>query len=143
MTKEDSLSHAACKRTDTVFSYFTKPNFLSKLLHWLCPSSTSSPHFTRLSVLANSHLVHDMRGKTRKSQLSNGLSSAIRTLVFCSAESINSTLSFHFSHSHFHTTVGHVITLWFFLAESLPLLHMRVSPHLGVLSYSVRCRISK
>ena len=27
MTNEDSLSHAACKRTDTVFSNFTKPNF--------------------------------------------------------------------------------------------------------------------
>ena len=44
------------------------------------------------------------------SQLSNALSSAIRTLVFFSGNSENSALSFHFSHSHFHTTVGHVIT---------------------------------
>ena len=35
MTNEDSLSHATCERTDTVFSIFTKPNFLSKLRHWL------------------------------------------------------------------------------------------------------------
>ena len=35
MTNEDSLSHAACKRTDTVFSNFTKPNFLSNLRCWL------------------------------------------------------------------------------------------------------------
>ena len=72
-------SHAACKRTDTIFSDFTK------LRHWLSPSSTSSPHFTRLSVFANSHFVHDLRCKTRK-LTRNGLSSAIRTLVFCSAE---------------------------------------------------------
>ena len=31
MTNKDSLSHAACNRTDTVFSNFLKPNFLSKL----------------------------------------------------------------------------------------------------------------
>ena len=29
------------------------------------------------------------------------------------------------------------------LAELLPLLHMRESPHLGVLLFSVHCRISK
>ena len=66
MTNKDSLSHAARKRTDTVFSKFTKPNFLSKLRHWLSPSSTISPQFTRLSVIANSHFVHDLRCKTRK-----------------------------------------------------------------------------
>ena len=66
MTDKESLSHATCKRTDTVFSKFTKPNFLSKLRHWLSPSSTSSPHFTRVSVFANSHLVHALRCKTRK-----------------------------------------------------------------------------
>ena len=66
MTNEDSLSHAACKRTDTVFSNFTKPNFLSKLRHWLSPSSTSSPLFTRLSVFTNSHFVHDLRCETMK-----------------------------------------------------------------------------
>ena len=59
-------SHAACKRTDTVFSNFTKSNFLSKLRHWLSPSSTSSSHFTRLSVFAHSHFVRDFRCKTRK-----------------------------------------------------------------------------
>ena len=58
---EDFLSHAACTRTDTVFSNCTKPNFLSELRHWLSPSSTSSPHFSRLSLSADSHLVHDLR----------------------------------------------------------------------------------
>ena len=68
----------------------------------------------------------------RGSQLRNGLSSARRTLVFCSAEIRRvPTLSFHFSHSHFHTTVVHVNLLQAVLAESLPLLHMRESPHLG------------
>ena len=49
----------------------------------------------------------------RGSQLSNGLSSPMRALVcvLFSGNSKSSTLSFHFSHSHFHTTVGHVITL--------------------------------
>ena len=65
-TNTDSLSHAACTKTDTVFSNSTKPNFLSKLPHWLSPSSTCSPHFTRLSVFATSHLVHDLRCKTRE-----------------------------------------------------------------------------
>ena len=41
VTDKGSLSHAACKRTDTVFSNFTEPNFLSKLGHWLSPSSSS------------------------------------------------------------------------------------------------------
>ena len=45
----------------------------------------------------------------RGSQLSNGLSSAIRTLVFCSAE-IRRVLHCRFTSltTHFHTTVGHV-----------------------------------
>ena len=85
MTDEDSSSHATCKRADTVFSNFTKPNFLSKLRHWLSPSSTSSPHFTRSSIFADPHFVHDLRCE-KGSQLSSGLSSAMRTLVFCSAE---------------------------------------------------------
>ena len=50
----------------SVISNFTKPNFLSKLRHWLSPSSTSSPQFTCFSIFADSHLVHDLRCKTRK-----------------------------------------------------------------------------
>ena len=61
MTNEDSSSHATCKRADTIFSNFAKPNFLSKLRHWVSPPSTSSPHFTRLAVFANSHFIHDLR----------------------------------------------------------------------------------
>ena len=63
MTNKDSLSHATCQRTDTVFSNFTKPNFLSKLRHWLSPSSSSS-QFSRFSVTADPHFVHDLRCKT-------------------------------------------------------------------------------
>ena len=112
MTNKDSLSHATCKRTDTVLSNFSKPNFLSKLRHWLSPSSTSSSHFTRLSIFANSLILFMTCAAKRRSQLSNRLSSAIRTLVFLFSGNLeSSTLSFHFSHSHFRTTVGHVITL--------------------------------
>ena len=50
MTDKDSLSHAACKRTDTKFSYFTEPNFLSKLRHWHSASSSSSSQFARLCL---------------------------------------------------------------------------------------------
>ena len=85
MTNKDSLSHAACKRADTVFSNFTKPNFLSKLRHWLSPSSTTSPQFTRFPSLPLLILFVTCAAK-RESQLSNGLSSAIRTPVLCSEE---------------------------------------------------------
>ena len=40
--------------------------FLRHLRHWLFPSSISSPPFTRFSIFANSHLVHDLGCKTRK-----------------------------------------------------------------------------
>ena len=56
-TDKNSLSHAACKWTDTVFSIFTEPNLLSKL-RLGSPSSTSSPRITRFS-----HFVHDFRCK--------------------------------------------------------------------------------
>ena len=73
----------------------------------------------------------------RGSQLSNGLSSAIRTLVlFFSGNPENSALSFHFSHSHFHTTLGHVIAQ-VVPVESLPLPHMLETLHLEVRSCSV------
>ena len=65
-TNQDSLSHAARKCTDTIFSSFTEPNFLSKLRHWLSPSSTSSAQFTRFSIFANPHFVHDLRCQTKK-----------------------------------------------------------------------------
>ena len=99
------------KRTDTVFSNFTKPNFLSKLRHWLSPSSTSSSHFARLSVFANSRFVHDLRFKTRKPIEQWTVIFDANTCVFFSGISKSSTWSFHFSHSHFNTIVGHVITL--------------------------------
>ena len=82
MTNEDSLSHAACKCTDTTFSKFAEPNFLSRLRHWLSPNSTRSPYFTRFSVFADPHLVHGLRCKKRPSQLSSGLSTAMRTLLW-------------------------------------------------------------
>ena len=67
MTNRDFLSHTSCKRADNVFSNFTKPNFPSQLRHWLSLPSTSSPHFTRPSVFANSHFVHDLRYKMKTS----------------------------------------------------------------------------
>ena len=102
MTNEASWSHAACKRTDTVLSNFTKPNLLSKLRHWHSPSSNSSLIslvFPSLPIL----ILFMTCAAKRGSQLSNGLSSAIRTLVFCSAE-IRRVL-------HCRLTAGHVITL--------------------------------
>ena len=135
MINEDSLSQAACKRTDTVFSNFTKPNFLSELrpLAFSIFDQFSSFHSSfRLCQILNLFMTCTAK---RGSQLRNGLSSARRILVFCSAEIRRvPTLSFHFSHSHFHTTVGHVNLLHAVLADSLPLLHMRESPHLGVIS---------
>ena len=66
MSNKNSLSHATCKRTDTIFSNFMTPNFLSKLRHWLSPSSSRTSHSTRLSVFANSPSVHDLHCKKRK-----------------------------------------------------------------------------
>ena len=85
MTNEDSLSHSACKRTDTVLSNFTKPIFSPNcaigILH-LRPVLLISLVFLTLSIL----ILFMTCAAKRASQLSNGLSSAIRTLVFCSAE---------------------------------------------------------
>ena len=77
MTHNDSLSHAACKRTDTVFSYFTKPNFLH-----LRQVLLISLVFPSLPIL----ILFMPRAAKRGSQPSNGLSSAIHTPVLCSAE---------------------------------------------------------
>ena len=109
MTNKVSLSHAACKRTDTVFPFLRNqtfsPNCAIGFLH-LRPVLFISLVFPSLPILT---LLMTCAAK-RGSQLSNGLSSEIRTLVFCSAE-ILSVPSFHFSHSHFNTIIGHVITL--------------------------------
>ena len=69
----------------------------------------------------------------RGSQLSNGLSSAIRTLVFVQRKfeefyTVVSLLSQPFPHDRWPCDHPQVV-----LAESLPLLHMRESQHLGVL----------
>ena len=76
------------------------PNCAIGFLH-LRPVRLISLVFPSLSIL--------ILFTTCTAKLSNGLSSAIRTRVFCSAEIRR--LSFHFSHSHFHKTIGHVITL--------------------------------
>ena len=63
MTNKDSLSRAACKRTSPFLRNQTfSPNCVIGFLH-LRPVLLN---FTRLSVFANSHLVHDLRCKTRK-----------------------------------------------------------------------------
>ena len=75
--------------------------FAPKLCHWLFPSSSSSSHFDRFPIFPKSHNVHDLCCETRGRQLSNGLSSAMRTSVFCSAEIRRVLpLSFHVSQSH-------------------------------------------
>ena len=122
---EDSLGHAACRRTDTVLANFTKPNLLSKLCHCLSPSSTSSPHFTRLSVFADSHLVHYLRCKTRKPTEQRTVICDTHTCVTFSGSTESSALSFHFlskpfPHDRWPCDHPQVV-----LAESLPLLHMR------------------
>ena len=99
-------------------------------------SSTSSPQFTRFPSLPILTLFITCPAE---SQLSNGLSSAKRTLVFCSAEIGRvPLLSPPFQHDRWpcdHPQLGPV--------ESLPLPHMHESPHLGVISCSVHCHISK
>ena len=107
MTSKDPLSHAACNRTDTVFSNVTKPNFLFKLRQWPSPSSTSSSHFTRLSVFANSHSVHELRWKTRKPIVRWTVICDTHTCISFSGNTESSAFSFHLSHSHFHTRANH------------------------------------
>ena len=137
MTNKDSVNHAACKRTDTVFSNFTKPNFLSKLRQWLSPSSTRSPHFTCLCVFANSHFIHDLRCKTRKPTEQRTVVCNTHTCVIFSGNSdVVSPLSQPFKHDRWPCDHPQVVPV-----ESLPLPHMRESPRLEVLSYSVHCRI--
>ena len=55
-----------------------------------------------------------------------------------SGDSESSALSFHFSHDRWPCDHPQVV-----LAESHPLPHMRGSPRLEMLSYSVHCRIFK
>ena len=104
MTNKDSLSHAACKRTDTIFSNFTKPTFLSKLRHWLSPPSTSSSNFTRLSVFANTHFVHELRCKTRKPIEQWTVICDTHTCVLFSGNSESSALSSFLSQPPQHTS---------------------------------------
>ena len=103
MTNEDALSHAAPKELTPSSPILQNQTFPLQILP------------LAFSMFVQFVSVHSFSIFTRKrgNQLSSGLSSAMRTLVFCSAEKIRkcSALSFHFSHSHFRTTVGHVIIL--------------------------------
>ena len=115
--------------------------FSQNLRHWfffhLRPVLFISLAFPSLSI----HFVHDLRCKSRKPTVICDT----HTRVMFSGNYESSALSFHVSHNHFqndrwpcdHPPVVH--------AESLPLPfpHMRESPHLEVLSYSVHYRISK
>ena len=123
MTNEDSLSHAACKRADTIFSNFTKPNFLSKsrplgFLH-LRPVLIISLVLPSLPIL----ILFMTCAANQEANWGNGLSSAIRTLVFCSVVSSLTAISTRPLPCDHPQVVP---------AESLPLLHMRRSTHLGV-----------
>ena len=112
MTNKDSLSHAACKRTDTFFSNLTEPNFslqLAPLAVSIFDQFSSVHSFFHLWPIL---MLFMTCAAKRGSQLSNRQSSAIGTPVLCSTEIFESSaLSSHFSDSHLHTTIGHVITL--------------------------------
>ena len=135
MTDEDSLSHATCKRIlrNQTFSPYCAIGFLH-----LRPVLLISLVFPSLPSL----ILFMTCAAKRGNQLSDGLSSATRTLVFCSAE-IRRVLQCRF------TSLTAISDCWpcdhplVVLAESLPLLHMRESPILGVLSYLVHYRIAK
>ena len=111
-TDEGSLNHATCTNelipsSPTLME--TKISFQIAPLAFSIFDRFSSVHF--FPSLPIPILLMTCAAK-RGSQLSNALSSAIRTPVFCSARnSESSALSFHFSHTHYNTTVGHVITL--------------------------------
>ena len=64
---------------------FTEPNFLSKLCHGIRRSSSCSSQFARLPRSPSLILFMTCAAK-RQSQLSSGLSSAMRTVVCCSHE---------------------------------------------------------
>ena len=111
MTNKDSLSHKACKRTDTILSNITESNFLSHLRHWLSPSSSSSSEFTCFSLVTNSHVVHDLCCKLGKPAEKRTVICHAHTCVMFSWDPECSASSCHFSYNHFHTTVAHEITL--------------------------------
>ena len=113
MINKDSLSHAALQMNSHHLLFFLRnetfsPNCAIGFLH-LGPFLLISLVFPSLPILIFFMTCAAKRG----GQLSNGLSPAIRTLVFCSAGIRRVPhCRFHFSHRHyFNTTVGHVITL--------------------------------
>ena len=113
-------------------------NYVIDILH-----STSSPRFTRLSVFVNPH-KKNMICAAKRSQLRNGLSSAIRPLfVWFFGNSKTSTLPFHLSHRHFHTIAVHVSTRKWSLRNhfhSCTCVGHRILEYW--LSYSIQYRIS-
>ena len=122
-----------CGFSDTVFSDLTKPNFLSKLrLAFSIFDQFSSFHssFHLCPILTLFMTCAAKRG----SQLSAGLFVRLKFEEFCTVVSLLSEL---FSHDRWPCVQPHVV-----LAESLPLLNLRESPHLGVLSCSVQFHFS-
>ena len=108
------------------------PNCVIGFLH-LGPVLLISLIFPSLPIL----ILFMTCGAKRGSQLSNGLSTAIRTLVFCSA-AIRRVLHCRFtSLISISTRPLAMCHLQVVLVESLPLPHIRESPHLEVLSCSV------
>ena len=96
MTNKDSLSHATCIRADTVFLHF----YETKLSLQIAPLAFSIFHqfllssrvFPSLPIL----ILFLTCAAKRGSQLSKGLSSAIRAPVLCSAEILR-VLNCHFN----------------------------------------------
>ena len=96
-----------------------------------------------ISVVANSHLVRDLECKTKKPTEQWTVICETHTCVLYSGNSESSTLSVSllsqpFQHDRWPCDHPQVV-----FVETLPLPHMRESPHLGVLSCLVHYRISK
>ena len=122
---DDSLSHTACKWTDTIISNFTDPNFPS-VLH-LRPVRISSLFFPCVPQLMLFLIGDAMRG----SHLSSGLSPAVCRF----SADIRSVM-----HCRSRTTLGQVITFgWVRRTTATP----AQSPPFESISCSVRYRISK
>ena len=83
--KKHSVSHAACTSTDTIFFNSQKQTFSPNCAIEFLGLRSCSSQFARLPRSPSLILFMTCAAK-RQSQLSSGLSSAMRTVVCCSNE---------------------------------------------------------
>ena len=113
---------------------------VSKWRYWLYSFSSGSSQFVCFSIFATSHFAHDSCCNMEKPAEQRTDICDAYTCLLLSWNPECYALSFHFSHNHVHTTVGHVITLKWALRN---LFHSRLgSPYHKVISCSVQCRNS-